>query len=160
MAERELKLIVAENRYQRDVGRGLARLPENVMERLGVEQGDVIEIIGPKPTCAIVMNGFPADHGLDIIRIDGLIRRNAGTSIGEKATVRKAKVKDAKNITIAPVEPLGFKVGDEDIRPQLSDRVVTKDDLIVILASPVASIFEMLMPFSLGEIARSPQTNL
>jgi hypothetical protein len=44
----ELKLTVLEAGRQADVGRGLARLPEQVMEKLNVEQGDVIEITGSR----------------------------------------------------------------------------------------------------------------
>jgi len=154
---KELKLTVAANPYQRDVGRGVARLPGQVMEKLNVKQGDVIEITGSKSTGAVVMNGFQDDYGLDLIRIDGLIRQNADASIGEKVTVRKADVKEAKSITIAPVEPIEIKFTGEDVVPHLSGRVVVKDDLITLSGNvPVKiqhPIFgEMVTPFSLGEI--------
>ncbi len=153
----ELKLTVLEAGRQADVGRGVARLPEQVMEKLNVEQYDVIEITGSKSTGAIVMNGFQDDYGLDVIRIDGLIRQNAGTtSIGEKVTVRRAEVKEAKSITIVPVESIEIKFTGEDVRPHLFNRVVVKDDFIIVSGNvPVkipTPLGEMEVPFSLGEI--------
>jgi transitional endoplasmic reticulum ATPase len=153
----ELKLTVLEAGRQADVGRGVARLPEQVMKKLNVEQYDVIEITGSKSTGAIVMNGFQDDYGLDVIRIDGLIRQNAGTtSIGEKVTVRRAEVKEAKSITIVPAESIEIKFTGEDVRPHLFNRVVVKDDFIIVSGNvPVkipTPLGEMEVPFSLGEI--------
>jgi transitional endoplasmic reticulum ATPase len=168
MAEKELKLIVAENRYQPDVGRGLARLPENVMKKLDVRQGDVVEITGSKPTGAIVVNGFPDDRGLDVVRIDGSIRRNAGTSIGEKVSVKKVAIKEAKSVTIAPADPrIQFMASEEVIGRNLFGRPIAKGDLITLGSSGepvhlgadsfIAQFFgdvfgEMATPFGLGEV--------
>ena len=43
------------------------------------------------------------DQGLDMIRMDGLIRSNAGTSIGQYVEVKKAAWSEAKHVTLAPV---------------------------------------------------------
>ena len=172
MAEKELKLVVAENSYQPDVGRGLARLPDQVAKNLEVSQGDVIEITGSKSTGAVVMKGFPGDRGLDIVRIDGLIRHNAGTSIGERVTVRKAKVKEARAVTLAPTTPgMRLMVSEDAMRRNLLGRPLTKGDLITstpprepprfgtgslieqMFGPDFESFFqEMAMPFGLGEI--------
>jgi len=168
MAEKELKLIVAENRYQPDVGRGLARLPENIMKKLDVRQGDVVEITGSKPTGAIVVNGSPDDRGLDVVRIDGSIRRNAGTSIGEKVSVKKVAIKEAKSVTIAPADPrIQFMASEEVIGRNLFGRPIAKGDLITLGSSGepvhlgadsfIAQFFgdvfgEMATPFGLGEV--------
>jgi CDC48 subfamily AAA family ATPase len=168
MAEKELKLVVAENRYQPDVGRGLARLPENVMKKLDVRQGDVVEITGSKPTGAIVVNGFTDDRGLDVVRIDGSIRRNAGTSIGEKVSVKKVAIKEAKSVTIAPADPrIQFMASEEIIGRNLFGRPIAKGDLITLGSSGepvhlgadsfIAQFFgdffgETATPFGLGEV--------
>ncbi len=159
MAKKEMKLIVAENRYQRDVNRGLARLGEHIMKKLGIKPGDTVELSGSKTTGAIAMNGFPEDQGLDLVRIDGLMRRNAGTSIGEKVAVRKADVKEAKRVTIAPAQAQVRIMGTgEAIKRNILGRPVTKGDLIATTSrSPdveqmFGGIFEMMMPFGLGEV--------
>ncbi|MEM0359526.1 MAG: CDC48 family AAA ATPase [Candidatus Hadarchaeales archaeon] len=131
MPEREVKLTVAENSHQPDVGRGLARIPDHVAERLGISPGDVVEIQGTKTTGVIAMKGFAEDRGLDIIRIDGIIRHNAGTSIGEKVLVRKAEVKEAKKVTLAPASPgIRISVPGEVMRRNLLGRPLTRGDLI------------------------------
>jgi len=169
MAKEELKLTVAEARRQADVGRGLVRLDEGVMKKLDVKQGDVVELVGTKTTGAIALKGYPEDKGLNIIRIDGFMRRNAGTSIGEKVTLRKAEIKEAKSITVAPTDPrVRFMAPGEVIKRNILGRPVIKGDLITPTASEepvhfgadsiIAQFFgsdffgEMAAPLGLGEI--------
>lgn len=167
MVEKEPKLVVAENRHQAYVNRGFALIDEGVMKRFGIKQGNIVEITGPRSTGAIAMNGFPDDSGLEIIRIDGLIRHNAGTSIGENVTVRKASLKEAKSITIAPIDPrVRFMASGEVIKRNFLGRPLTKGDLIAPTPpeEPVrmGGLFEelfgdeffgkMALPFGFGEI--------
>jgi len=150
MVEKELKLVVAENRYQPDVGRNVARLPDQITKKLGVSKGDMVKITGSSSTGAIVMRGFPDDYGLDIIRIDGLVRRNAGTSIGEKVTVQKAEVKEAKSVTIAPADPhVMLQMMGGGIERSLLGKPVSKGDIIS--STPFEEIGLMSF-FGLGEM--------
>ena len=75
----EIKLKVVEA-LQDDVYKGVARIDPNLMRLLGLNRGDLISIAGSKETVAIVDRAYPADVGERIIRIDGLIRKNARTS--------------------------------------------------------------------------------
>jgi len=97
----EIRLRVAEAK-QRDVGRGKVRIPPEIMNKLGITVGDVVEIIGKRRTAAVVWPAYTEDQGLDIIRMDGITRRNAGVSIGDRVIVRKADVKPASIIKLAP----------------------------------------------------------
>ncbi|AEK73883.1 cell division protein CDC48 [Thermococcus sp. 4557] len=105
--KREVKLKVA-SAYQRDVGRGIVRIDRKSMREIGVQSGDIIEIIGTKNTAAVVWPAYPEDEGLGIIRMDGTIRKNAGVGLGDEVTVRKAEVKEAKKVIVAPTEPIRF----------------------------------------------------
>ncbi|NJE10798.1 CDC48 family AAA ATPase [Thermococcus sp. MAR1] len=105
--KREVKLKVA-SAYQRDVGRGIVRIDRKAMREIGVQSGDIIEIIGTKNTAAVVWPAYPEDEGLSIIRMDGTIRKNAGVGLGDEVTVRKAEVKEAKKVIVAPTEPIRF----------------------------------------------------
>ena len=119
MAEKELKLTVAEEEPAH-AGRGTVRLDENVMKKLGVKPGNIIQIKGQKTTGAIGVKGYARDHGLEIARMDGLARRNAGTSIGEKVIVSKANFKEAKSVTLAPAESgIRLLVSGEGIKSSL-----------------------------------------
>jgi len=102
-ASREIQLKVSEAR-QRDVGRGKARIDSQGMEALGISAGDVIELRGKRVTAAVAWPAYPEDQGLGIIRMDGLIRKNAGVALNEYVVVRKAEVKQAQNVVLAPID--------------------------------------------------------
>lgn len=97
----EVKLRVAEAK-QSDVGKRRARINQKTMDTLGVMTGDVLEIRGRKTTSAIVWPAYPEDQGMDIIRIDGSIRKNADVSLDDYVIVRKANVQNAQYVTLAP----------------------------------------------------------
>ncbi|OYT50094.1 AAA family ATPase [Candidatus Bathyarchaeota archaeon ex4484_231] len=126
---------------QRDVARGIARIDQKTMEKLQVSAGDVIEIIGKKKTSAIAWPAYSEDQGREIIRIDGFTRKNAGVSINEYVTVRRAEVKDAMSIVLAPID-MRLNV-DEDftnfVKNRLMERTFIEGDttLVMMLGHPV-----------------------
>ncbi|MFP4005657.1 MAG: CDC48 family AAA ATPase [Candidatus Hadarchaeia archaeon] len=159
----EIKLTVAEARRQKDVGKNVARVSKAVMNKLKVKQGDIIEIEGNKKSGAIVRSSYREDEGLDIIRLDGLERKNAGTSIGEKVTVRKAEVKEAETVTIAPTEQnIQIRGGGQALKKSLLGRPMSKGDLVTptgmqgdIFSQIFGGMFQEMGPsssFGLGEI--------
>ncbi len=101
MAEKELKLKVAEA-VQDDVNKGIVRIDTTFMHEVGVRPGDFVEIEGGRLTVGIADRAYPGDIGLNIIRMDGIVRRNAKTGIGEVVRVMKADVKEAKKVIVAP----------------------------------------------------------
>ncbi|MEM3122077.1 MAG: CDC48 family AAA ATPase, partial [Candidatus Pacearchaeota archaeon] len=127
-----IKLRVAEA-SQDDAYKGIARIDYDTMKILGLRRGDVIFIKGGKETVAIVDRAYPADVGEGIIRIDGIIRKNAKTGVGEIVELRKAEIKEARKITIAPVQENIVVQGDPDIfRRGLLGRAVVKNDIVVL----------------------------
>lgn len=72
-----IRLKVAEMR-QSDVGKGIVRLDPQSMRELGLERGDVVEVEGKHLTAATVVPAEQEDVGLEIVRLDGLTRHNAG----------------------------------------------------------------------------------
>ncbi len=87
-----------------DAGRGVARLPVKLMTELGLAEGDVIAISGKRQTAARAIRPYGDDEGLDIIRLDGLQRANAGIGSGEFVEVKKAKSKPATRVVFAPAQ--------------------------------------------------------
>ena len=87
-----------------DSGRGVARLPAKLMESLGLAEGDVIEIIGKRSTAARAIRPYGDDDGLDIIRLDGLQRANAGVGSGDFVEIQKAASKPATRVVFAPAQ--------------------------------------------------------
>jgi transitional endoplasmic reticulum ATPase len=126
----EINLRVVEA-LQDDAYKGIARIDPNLMRSLGLNRGDIISIIGQKETVAIVDRAYPADVGEGIIRIDGLIRRNSRSSVGEMVLVKKAVVKPAVKVSIAPAQQGIMVQGDPEIfKNGLLGRAVVKGDLI------------------------------
>lgn len=128
MENKEMKLKVAEAFSQADVGRSIARIDPACMQKLDLLDGDIIEIEGKKLTATRVASS-QSDIGLGIIRIDGYIRKNSGTSIGEEVTVRHAQYKEAKKVVLAPVEQQIRITGD--VKPAFLGRVLTMGDMII-----------------------------
>jgi transitional endoplasmic reticulum ATPase len=95
------KLQVANARPE-DSGRGLAHVPRTMMAALGITEGDVIEIVGKRATPARAVLPYAEDEGLEILRIDGLQRANAGVGSGDFVEVRKAESKPATRVVFAP----------------------------------------------------------
>jgi transitional endoplasmic reticulum ATPase len=127
---KELKLKVAEA-IQDDVNKGIVRIDSTYMHQIDCRPGDIVEIEGERITVGIADRAYPGDIGLNIIRLDGLIRRNAKTSISDFVTVRKAEIKEAKKVVIAPARkgimiranPIIFKQG-------LLGRALMKGDVV------------------------------
>src|SRR5215212_7398486 len=88
-----------------DSGRGFARMPDKLMDELGLNEGDVIEIVGKRSTAARAIRPYGEDEGIDIIRLDGLQRANAGIGSGDFVEVRKAESKPATRVVFAPAQP-------------------------------------------------------
>jgi transitional endoplasmic reticulum ATPase len=113
MTTKEVQLRVTDAK-QRDVGHGKVRIDNETMRKLGITAGDFIEIHGKKTTVAISWPAYNEDQGQDIIRMDGLIRRNTGVALNEYVTIRKGEVKDAHTIVFAPTD-VRLNVDDEFI---------------------------------------------
>jgi len=136
MKQEETILKVSEA-FQQDVGYGRARIDHQTRMELDLSIGDVIEIEGTKTTASVVWRAHPTDEGKRIIRIDNLTRKNAGSGLGDRVKIRKADVKVAKSITLAPLLPEGQKIrlggGIENfIKKGLLKRPVSKDDAVII----------------------------
>jgi transitional endoplasmic reticulum ATPase len=129
---KEIKLKVMEA-LQEDAYKGIARIDSNTMKLLNVRPGDVLIIKGSRDSVAIVDRAYPADIGENIIRIDGIIRRNARTGIGEQVSVYKADIKEAKKITIAPAQKgIVVEANPEAFRRGLLGRAIVPGDLVVL----------------------------
>ena len=103
-------LKVTMSQRQTESGYGRARIDSASRHELGVEIGDVIEIVGKRTVVAKVFPSGIEDEGHGLIGIDGLARTNAGVSIDENVTVRKCVPSDAESIVLAPNIPEGKKI--------------------------------------------------
>ncbi len=96
-----LKLKVTEA-LSRDVGRGIARLGPEDLEKLQVAIGDLVEVAGKRGTVCKVMPAHRELRGQSRIQIDGLVRENAGAGLDEFVQVRKISCRPAETCRARP----------------------------------------------------------
>jgi transitional endoplasmic reticulum ATPase len=148
MKQKEAVLKISEA-FQQDVGYGRARIDHQTRMNLDLSIGDVIEIEGTKTTAAVVWRAHPTDEGKGIIRIDNLTRKNAGSGLGERVKIRRADVKEAKEVILAPLisngQQIQFGTGIGNlIKKGLLKRPLTKGDSVII---PGIALFGSSLPF-------------
>jgi len=152
----EIQLRVGDAR-QRDVGRGIARIDQKTMQKLGLSAGDVIEIAGKRTTAAIAWPAYSEDQDKGIIRIDGFTRKNAGVAINEYVVVQPGKVKDAVSVVLAPVD-MRLNV-DEDftnfVKNRLMERTFVEGDttLVMMLGHAIPFTVTKTRPHGIVRIA-------
>jgi len=127
---KQLKLKVAEA-IQDDVNKGIVRIDTTLMKAIDVKPGDIIEIEGERKTVGIVDRAYPGDIGLNIIRMDGNIRRNAGTGISDIIKARKTEIKEAVKVIIAPARKgVYIKAPDGAFKSSLLGRALVRGDIV------------------------------
>ena len=117
----------------KDQGRGIVRLNSDIRNHLEIRSGDYVLLNGTKETVAVAWPSLKEDEVLDMVRMDGLIRSNAGARLGEMVEVSKTTVPEATRVVIAPNQPVRFQPGFENyVKQQLINKPITRGDNILI----------------------------
>ncbi|MGC9186519.1 MAG: CDC48 family AAA ATPase [Fervidicoccaceae archaeon] len=159
--KKELVLRVAEAK-QKDVGRGKVRIDLGLLKSIGVEPGDIVEIEGKRKTAAVAWPNYTEDQGMDIIRMDGLVRKNVGVGIGDKVIVRKANPKPAQSVKLAPSS---FNIQIEEsfvsyVKRRLVDYPLVEGDTILIPVLGQAIPFTVIQTKPQGIVIVTPETDV
>jgi transitional endoplasmic reticulum ATPase len=158
---RETRLRVAEAK-SRDAGRGKARIDDKTMRALNVMAGDIIEIKGKRTTAAVAWPAYQDDQNKGVLRIDGLIRKNAGVAINEFVTLAPAAVKEAQTVQLAPVD-MRLNV-DTDfvnfVKSRLLETPLVEGDSVFVVILGSAIPFTVVRSRPHGIIKVTQQTNL
>jgi hypothetical protein len=80
-----------------------AQLSQEVSNKLGFVDGDLIEIHGNRTTAARVISIEVDGVDGDSIGLNNLMRNNARVSLDEIVTIRRAELKIARRIVLAPI---------------------------------------------------------
>src|SRR5216684_3874856 len=97
------------------VGRGVARIDPGDMGRLGCQPGDIVMITGARTTAAKVVPSAIIERGQQTIQMDSQVRQNSASGLGERITVRKAKLRNAERITLLPLSG-GTPIQESDLQ--------------------------------------------
>ena len=101
------------------------------MQALGITEGDVIAIQGKQVTPARAVLPYREDEGLEIIRLDGLQRANAGVGSGDFVEVARAESKPATRVVFAPAQAnLRLQGSSQALRRTFLGRPLTQGDVV------------------------------
>ncbi|MFO7872124.1 MAG: CDC48 family AAA ATPase [Candidatus Undinarchaeales archaeon] len=140
--EIELKVIKAR---PNDAEKGIVRLDSKSMKKINVAPGDVVELEGERKSVAVAAKAYPSDVGREVVRMDGILRRNSGGSIGEHIKIRKAEVKEADKVVLAPAQKgIQIQMVGSGIEKSFMGRPVMKGDIV----SPIRAQPKQKDPFS------------
>lgn len=132
MSDEPVRLKVAAA-MPKDQGRGIVRLNSDVRQHLDIRSGDYVLLKGNKETVAVCWPSLKEDEVLDMVRMDGLIRNNAGVRLGELVEISKTNVPEANRVVLAPSQPVRFQPGFENyIKQQILNKPITRGDIILI----------------------------
>ena len=90
-----IKLKVTEA-LTKDVGRALARMGPEDLERLEAAVGDTVEVEGKRKALCKVMPAYQEIRGQSRVQLDGLTRENAGVGLDETVKISKMKCRPAE----------------------------------------------------------------
>jgi transitional endoplasmic reticulum ATPase len=114
-----------------DSGRGIARMSRQVLAEIGVQEGQAVEIIGKRHTTAIAVTPYAEDESLSIVRLDGLQRVNAGVGSGDHVEVKRADVRPATRVVLAPAQKgLRLQGSGDALKRTFYQRPLTAGDVI------------------------------
>jgi transitional endoplasmic reticulum ATPase len=133
------KVKVAEA-HQDDINSGIVRVDRQLLGRLGLNYGDIIGISGERETLAIVDRAYPSDLGLEIIRMDGVLRKNVKVAVGEHVNLFKPELVEAKKVVLNPMtEFVPHKATLNNLKKSLLRKPVVTGDILCIKAGSSSS---------------------
>ena len=133
MADGEIEPVTLQvaNARPEEAGRGLARMPRKLLATLGLAEGDIVEITGKRTTASIAVGPYDEDEGIEVLRLDGLQRANAGVGTGDVVTLRKAESKPAQKVTLAPAQQnLKLQGSGQGLRRSFMRRPMVAGDVV------------------------------
>ncbi|MFA5415888.1 MAG: CDC48 family AAA ATPase [Methanoregula sp.] len=162
MTEKDFAEVTVKEAAHDDAGRGIARVSIEVMKKLGLVSGDVIEIQGKKKAAAIVWPGFAQDTGYSILRIDGNIRGNAGTGIDEKVRISRSEAAYAKKVVIQPTQPIRLVGGEQYLARVLRGRSVIEGQTVRVdvIGNAITLVIAKVLPKGIAIVTDDTEIEL
>ena len=119
--------------YPKDVGRFVIRLHKKMLKSLGITPGDIIEIRGRRRSAGIAHPLSQEEAKDNIVRIDGIMRKNLRVGIGDNVIIKKIDEQTAKTIILAPLYKLSEgEVSPEYVKEKLLNYPVCGGDILLI----------------------------
>ncbi len=162
MTDKDFTEVTVKEAAHEDAGRGIARVSIEIMKKLGLVSGDVIEIQGKKKAAAIAWPGFQQDTGYAVLRIDGNIRGNLSTGIDEKVRIRKSEAEYAKKVVIQPTQPIRLVGGEQYLSRLLRGRAVFEGQVqrIDVIGNSITLVIAKVLPKGIAIVTEETDIEL
>ncbi len=159
-----IQLRVAEAKH-RDVGKRRARMDARHMQHLGIQAGEVIEILGKRTTAVTAWPADEEEKETDIIRIDGQTRKNAGAGLNDLLNVKKIDCRQAKSVTLMPLGNSNITVDKEFcdfVKHRLKGYPINEGDEIsvVILGNQMDFNVQRVIPKVISRVEQSTRLTI
>ncbi len=118
--------------FKNDSGQGRIRIDAEVVKKLNLKNGDVLEIYNPiskLKTAALLFPSKREDNGAGIIRLDPFLRRNIDTTLDDYVEICKIKVALAEKVVFAGLTET-IVISPKQLNSLLENRVLTKNDIL------------------------------
>ena len=151
--KKEIRLQVKSANLQ-DVGKNFCRISNDNLQVLGLNPGDLVEILGKdgSKTTVVAWAALPEDDKKNIIRIDGTVRRNASTALDEFVDVQKTEVITAEFVEITPTGRYNLRGAAEYFKNELNGSPISVGDMLRIRAG------NRVIEYSVSRINPSPES--
>ena len=107
-----------------------ARIPTALMQELGLEALDVVEIFGKRKSAIRLMPS--PDTKNNYIKVDGITRQNINMSLNDFVTIKKINAEKTKKIVLSPTNSQSLLFNDDSkiLLNKIDGQVVTSGDSI------------------------------
>jgi len=134
--DRKIKSLRVSEIAKGSAGRFMCRMNIDIIKELNLKPGEIVEVIGKRNTAAIL---FPSsDKSDEIIRLDGLTRRNAGVAIGEYVKIRKCYYSVANKVVLSFIQPDLKLSSEKQIKLNLLNKPLKEGEIINVSGSNLA----------------------
>jgi transitional endoplasmic reticulum ATPase len=135
------------------------------MEHLGIQAGEVVEILGKRITAVTAWPADEEEKETDIIRIDGQTRKNAGAGLNDLLNVKKIDCRQAKSVTLMPLGNSNITVDKEFcdfVKHRLKGYPLNEGDEIsvVILGNQMDFNVQRVIPKVISRIEQSTRLTI
>lgn len=155
-----LKLKVTEA-LGKDMGRALARMDPEDLEKLQIAIGDIVEVTGKRKTVCKALPAYKESRGQSRVQLDGLTRENAGAGLDETVSVSKTVHRPAEQVMLTPTN---ITPADRDLKyiGSLLDGlpVLTGDRIRANLFGSRSASFKVESTAPKGPVVINPTTQL
>ena len=137
-----------------DVGKNFCRISNENLQALGLNPGDLVELLGKdgNRTTVVAWASLPEDESKNIIRIDGTVRRNANTPLDEFVDVQKTEVITAELVDITPTGRYNLRGAIEYFKSELNGSPISVGDILRIRAG------NRVIEYTVNRINPSPES--